>query len=207
MEVKKYALKIEFTEPILGTQPQKDIALEHVQKTKGKDVTDENETLDEALEKGTTAFHKENGKPIYFDYHVRGFLKESANVQNPIGSLKNARSKVDNFVFVNPRRIPLQLPEGWKPSQETLRENSNAVSDYLERPLRAMTMQGPRVSIARSEMLPAGTKMECTLEVLNNNVITENVLRTILDYGKYKGFGQWRNASYGKFTYELTAVD
>lgn len=205
MEKTIYNLKITFTEPILGTQPQKDVAMEYLQdkaRSKGIDVADENETLPEIIEKGTTVFHKLDGKPIYYDYHVKGFLKESAQVQNglKVGSteVKQLRSKIDNNVFVEPRRIVLNVPDGGK-------------IEYLERPLRAMTAQGPRVSLARSEMLPEGTTLECRIVVLDTaksrEQITEPIIRALLDYGKYKGFGQWRNASYGRIKYELFKLE
>jgi hypothetical protein len=192
MDITVYRLKIVFTEPLLGTQPQKDVATEFVQskaRDAGLDVTDEEITLPEMLEKGTTAFHRLEGKPIFYDYHIKGFLKESGQVQNGLDGVKALRSKVDNLVFVHPRRIALHVPAGAK-------------LEYLERPLRAQTAQGPRTSLARSEMLPAGTWFECELHVLTG-AISEKVLRGLLDYGQFKGMGQWRNGSYGQFTYEL----
>lgn len=191
MDQTKYALKVTMLEPLLGTQPQKDVASEYIQdkaREAGLDVSDEQETLPEMLEKGTTVFHRLNGEPIYYNYHVKGFLKESAQVQNGVDGVKALRSKVDNLVFVTPRRIALHAP---------------GQCEYLERPLRAQTMQGPRVSLARSEMLPAGTWFECEITVLGG-VITEKILRSLLDYGQFKGFGQWRNGGYGRFEYDLT---
>lgn len=193
MEIKIYTLEITFTQPILGTQPHKDVAMDHLRKKaqdKGADILpDEQETLSEMVEKATTVFHKDEGKPVYFDYHIKGFLKESGRIQNPIGNLKNVRGKVNDYVFVTPRMIELILPE-------------NAEIAYLERPIRAMTAQGPRVSVIRSEMLPVGTKLICEIKLLNE-VISENVLRKILDYGQFCGLGQWRNGSYGRFEYVL----
>lgn len=202
MDLHTYQLKIVFTEPILGTQPQKDVASEYITAKFAERVEkngiaatdaglpeDELGTLTESLEKGTTVFHKLHGAPVYYDYHIKGFLKESANVQNGMEGVKALRSKVDNLVFVHPRQIALHLPEG-------------GTIAYLERPLRAQTMQGPRVSLARSEMLPAGTWLECEIRVLG--VFSEKMLRSILDYGAFKGMGQWRNGSYGRFTYALT---
>lgn len=195
METVKYNLKVTMLEPLLGTQPQKDVATEFIQdkaREAGLDVADEQETLPEMLEKGTTVFHKLEGTPLYYDYHVKGFLKEAARVFNgseAVGGLKALRNKVDSLVFVKPRRIALHVPDGGQVS-------------FLERPLRAMTMQGERVSLARSEMLPAGTWFECDIDVLGT--IGEKVLRALLDYGAYKGFGQWRNGGYGRFEYELT---
>lgn len=191
MEITTYQLKVVFITPLLGTQPRKDVATEFLGgKLENGIPEDEQATLPEMLEKGTTAFHKLDGKPIYYDYMVKGFLKEAGMVFNGLRNVRNLRSKVDNFVFVAPRQIPLAVPNG-------------ADMAYLERPLRAMTAQGPRTSLARSEMLPAGTAFECCIEVYDKGPISEPLLRDLLSYGERKGFGQWRNGSYGRFTFEL----
>jgi hypothetical protein len=71
--------------------------------------------------------------------------------------------------------------------------------DYLQRSLRAMTAQGPRVSLAKSEVLPEGTTFSFTIEVLDNSPLKEEHIKEILSYGVLKGLGQWRNAGYGRF--------
>lgn len=200
-----YKVRITTTEPVLGTQPQKDVASEYITSKFAERVEkngiaandaglpeDELASLSESLEKGTTVFHRLSGVPIYYDYHIKGMLKNSAMIQNPMDGVRNLRSKVDNLIFVHPRQIVLHVPDG-------------AEVKYLERPLRAQTMQGPRVSLARSEMLPAGTWLDCEITVLGG-VFTEAMLRKLLDYGQYCGLGQWRNASYGRFTYTLEEV-
>lgn len=192
MEITTYNLRVRFITPVLGTQPQKDVATEFlVGKLEDGIPEDEQATLPEMLEKGTTAFHKVAGKPIYYDYMVKGFLKEAGSVFNGLRNVKNLRSKIDNLVFPAPRQILLVVPDG-------------AEIDYLERPLRAMTAQGPRTTLARSEILPAGTMFDCRLEVYAGT-ISEPLLRDLLSYGARKGLGQWRNGSYGRFEYELEA--
>ena len=32
----------------------------------------------------------------------------------------------------------------------------------------------------------------------------EKAIREMLDYGKLRGFGQWRNSGKGRFNYEIT---
>ena len=194
MESKRYNLKVTFTESVLGTQPQKNVATEFITSKaldeNGNPPEDEVETLPVALEKGTTAFHKLDGKPIYYDYMVKGFIKETGLVFNGLRGVKNLRSKLENLVFVQPRRIELH------PAGELT---------YCERPLRAMTAQGPRTSVARSEELPAGTWFECELEVFDGP-ISAPLLRDLFDYGSRRGMGQWRNSGHGRFTFELTAL-
>lgn len=216
LPIVKYGISIVFTEPVLGTQPQKDIAKEyliakaisegHIDSERVKHVddpaspddgypADEMGTLDEELAKGTTAFHRlGDGRAIFYDYQIKGFIKEAASVNNGHLGVKNAKSKADNYVFVFPRQVILQVPEG----EEVKR---------LSRPLRGMTMQGPRVSIVSSEMLPVGTRFEVVLEVLEKGGITEELLRDWFSYGRLKGIGQWRNGSYGRFQFSLTQLE
>lgn len=197
METTKYRLKITFVESVLGTQPQKEIATEYITSkaldpTTGELPADELETLPVAIEKGTTAFHRlDSIGPIYYDYMIKGFLKEAGSIFNGLRNVKNLRSKIQSFVFVTPRRIELH------PTGEMT---------FCERPLRGMTAQGPRVSLARSEELPAGTWFECYLEVYNGP-ISEPLLRDLLSYGEKCGLGQWRNGGHGSFTFELEKVE
>lgn len=197
METTKYRVKVTFTTSVLGTQPQKDVATEFITSKAtdpetGELPEDELQTLPVALEKGTTAFHKLDGKPIMYDYQVKGFVKETGSVFNGLRGVKNLKSKLENFVFVTPRQIELHLPEG------------GAIT-FLERPLRGMTAQGPRTSLARSEELPAGTWFECVLEVFPGQ-ISEPLLRDLFEYGTRRGFLQWRNGGHGRFEFEMTQM-
>lgn len=71
---------------------------------------------------------------------------------------------------------------------------------YCSRPLRAMTMQGERVSIAKSESVPAGSTLTFTLLILDDKL--EDVVTECMNYGILRGMGQWRNSGKGRFTYE-----
>jgi hypothetical protein len=98
------------------------------------------------------------------------------------------KKKIDGLVFVTPREIPLQVV---------------GEIAFLERSLRAQTAQGERVSLARSEMIAAGSSIEFDVELLD--VFGEKHLREWLDYGAKRGLGQWRNSGMGRFTYTLGA--
>lgn len=197
MKSSTFKLNVTFLTPVLGSQPTRAIASEFIAEKNGiKLPEDEAETLPEALERGTTVFHRANdGGPLLYDYHIKGFLKEAARVFNGkvTEGTKALKSKVASTVFISPRQIPLRLPTG-----EAL--------DYLERPLRAETAQGPRVALARSEMVPEGTTFSCGIEILEGE-INEKTLRELLDYGYYNGIGQWRGGGHGRFRYELICED
>ena len=193
MNTTVYDVKVTFITPVLGTQPQKNVASEYLAakfaENAGQLPDDEIDTLPEMVEKGTTVFHRLNGEPILYDYQIKGFIKEAGRIFNGLHNVKALRSKIDNLVFVTPRQIELHLPDGAK-------------TDYLERPLRAETAQGPRVALARSEMLPEGTWFKIRLEVYDGQV-TDDLLRDLFTYGCHKGLGQWRNGGYGRFEFEF----
>ena len=96
--------------------------------------------------------------------------------------------KIDGLIFVHPRLIPITMPEGGKIS-------------ICERPLRANTAQGPRVSIARSEAVPIGSTITFEVELLQNYL--HDLICEWLDYGKLRGFSQWANSGKGRFSYEI----
>lgn len=203
LKTSTYKLKITLLTPMLGSQPTREIATEFIAGRAGiKLPEDEEKYLPDELERGTTVFHRVNDQPALLNYQVLGFIKAAGQVLNgKVGrgrkdgeGVKNLRSKLASAVFVQPRVIPLRLPEGGE-------------IEYLERPLRASTAQGERVALARSEMVPEGTTLELHLEVLDGE-ISEDVLRDLLDYGYYRGLGQWRGSgAYGTFRYELERED
>jgi len=203
METVGYKLKVTYLTPILGSQPTRDIATRFIAQRAGYDLPeDEEPTLPEALERGTTAFHKlDDEKPILWNYHVKGFLKYAGHVLNAKdGMPRNLKAKVEQTVFVSPRTISLRLPVGMNGA------SWEDVIDYYERPIRIDQGYMQRVALARSEMLPEGVWFTCNIETLPGE-ISETVLRNLLDYGYYSGISQFRNGGFGQFTYELTRED
>lgn len=195
MKETTFKLEIRLITPLLGSQPSVNVASEFIAKRAGMEMLPEDEKamLPEALEKGTTVFHRDgNEHPAMVDYQIKGFLKNSAKVQNGKvkGQVRNLRQKVEDTVFISPRVLTIQFPNG----EEDI--------SYCERPLRADTMQGPRVALARSEQVPEGCVIKCGIILLEGQ-IDEDVLRELLDYGYYNGLGQWRGGGLGRFTYEL----
>jgi len=195
----EYRWVVTMTEPILGSQPgDKTLAQAYIE---GKiiEMTGEERPSDEVLpdlDKGTTGFYrmaKDDDRPCLMDYQVKAFLKETGGAFNGHRGVKNLRLKVDNFVMVRPRKVLLHIPEG-------------GGITYLERPLRGMGPLGPRTALARSEMLPEGTGFEVVLHVFEKGGIDEPMLRDLMEYGEYKGLGQWRNGGWGRFTSVLEKV-
>jgi len=195
-----FDLSIKFVGPILGSQPGADTPASDFMKDKVQkerpdlNLESETGTLPEELQKGTTGFHRIDGRPGFLNYQVKGMLKEAGRALNGVLNFNALRSKVDTYVFVTPREIPI---------------NGELADKPLERPLRAETAKGPRTSLARSEMIKEGAEITCKIEVIQTPKvkITEELLRALLDYSTRKGLGQWRNSGiYGQFEYTLAAA-
>ena len=179
-------MKIKLLEPMLGTVAKDpDVYKTYIESKKPETITEEEYlTVEKIEEKGWTGFHSDENGLFIYNYMIKGFIKNAGNVLKDEIKIKALRSKIDNYVFINPRRIYLgqKDPDG-----------------YIERPLRAMTMQGPRVTLARSDYINAGKELEFTLVLLPHKEVTEEVIMRLFEYGKLMGLGQFRNGSYGSF--------
>ncbi len=201
--MKTYNVTIVFTEQVLGTVPKdREIYATFVQ-TKAAELSPESaaeelETVQDVEERGWTGFHQDENGPFLYDYAVKGFFKDAAGMLRRVKSTKSAKITaykkiIDGLVFVSPRRIHLDLP-------------ANSQMVMVERPLRAQTAQGERVSLARSDAAPEGTTINFSITVLDDATITEDVIREWLDYGKLRGIGQWRNSGAGRFDWHIRTL-
>ena len=159
---------------------------------------EETRMLPEDLEKkNLTVFLRDGGVLCLSDYVIKGFLKEALGALKSQIGIAAPSSKVDNFVLIEPAY--LRFAKRGEPV--------TAPDDVFERPLRAMTMQGPRVSVTASETLDAGWQIDFTLSLLENpsspksRALSFEVIEEALDYGAFKGLGQWRNGQNGRFTW------
>lgn len=210
--MEKLHVKLTFVEPILGTAPNNEEIYRDFIGSKAPDAaTIEDEVAavgaDEVAEKGMTVFPRDqDGKPILWDYQVRGFFKDACSmlsrltvkevdqatgkakktVKNESGKMTAFKKTIDGLIFVEPRMIPL---------------NFDGEIGICQRPLRAQTMQGERVALAMSEEIPAGATAEFTVLCLDPGHI--KAVKEWLDYGSLRGIGQWRNSGKGRFRYEI----
>lgn len=194
--MKEIKVRLTFTEPILGTSPANEDVYRDFIGSKAPDaatVEDEVSALgaDAVVEKGMTVFPRlDDGTPFLYDYQIKGFFKDTCGGLRKVkGSesekIKAYKKEIDKLIFPEPRAIPL-LFEG-------------EISE-CQRPLRAQTAQGERVSLAISEEIPAGATCEFTVVCLTDS--HEKAVREWLDYGRYSGIGQWRNSGKGRFRWE-----
>ncbi len=184
-------IKITFTERLLGTAPAKDsykkYIIDNAPVPDDPEIIDELETAPEAKDgELITGFHRDPDGIYLLDYQVKGFFKEAGNILKDILKIRALKSKLDNFLFVYPRYIWLaEKPDG-----------------IFTRPIRAQTPRGPRICLGHSEYLNPPVSVEIVVDLLPHKEITWKTVYTILDYGKMKGIGQFRNGSFGRFVWE-----
>ena len=194
--MKTIKVKLTFTEGILGTSPADPDVYRNYIGSKSPDaatVEDEVEALgaDAVAEKSMTVFPRNaEGIPFMYDYQIKGFLKDTCGGLRKVkGSrsekIKAFKKEIDRLICPQPREIPF--------------ENVGAILE-CQRPLRASTPQGERVSLAMSEEIPAGATLTFDIVLLSDD--HEAAVREWLDYGKYSGIGQWRNSGKGRFVWE-----
>ncbi len=195
--MKTIKVKLKFTEPILGTAPANEEIYREFIGSKAPDagtIDDEVEALgvDAVAEKGMTIFPKlEDGTPFFWDYQIKGFFKDTAGGLRKVkgtecSKVKAYKKEIDKLIFVSPRRIAI---------------NYEGKMGKCERPLRAQTMQGERISLACSEEIPAGAETEFEIILLKDD--HEALVKEMLEYGRFSGIGQWRNSGKGRFEYEI----
>lgn len=195
-------VKITLNEEMLGMSPaNSDIYREYIA-SKSPDASTIDEEVasigvDAVEEKGITVFPRmEDGTPFLWDYQMKGFFKDTCQMLSKAGkagyeggkacaALKAYKKAIDGLLFVSPRKIPVIL---------------SGEIGFCSRPLREMTMQGERVSLAKSETCPAGSTIEFEITCLDKNL--ENMVVECLNYGSMRGLGQWRNSGKGVFTWE-----
>lgn len=205
--MKKIKVKLTFKEPILGTWPANpNVAREFIASKSPDAATVEDEVAalgaDAVADKGMTVFPRDpDGRPIFYDYQIKGFFKDSCGMLSRIGGKTETGKKkavnesgkitaykktIDGLIFVEPRMIPIAF--------------DGEICD-CQRPLRAQTAQGERVSLTNSEEIPAGATCEFTVVLLDES--HEKAVLEWLSYGALRGIGQWRNSGKGRFLYEI----
>lgn len=218
--------EITFITPLLATNPGNEAIYKEFiandEKTTAERRSEEVEKLgpDEVERRGMTVFLREPDNPmvpLMKDYTWSGYLKSRAKALAKIdgtvvSTMKAYKQEVNDRITVSPRFQQLILPDGAETSIIEYVDNEDikrqaalegvAIDgvDALERPLRAETMQGDRVALAKSESVPAGTKVVVTFRCETKE--GADLVKACLDYGKDHGTGQWRNAGYGRFIWK-----
>ena len=198
-------IRITLTEEILGTQPgDKKIHTTFVGSRSGDadKLAEEQSHLPavELVEKSMTYFHRVDGVPAYVNYMIKGFFKDACSMLSrkegtESSKLKAYKKVIDGTIFVQPRFIPIV-------GQLSVKDTAGDFKPLpdCERPIRISDRNGERVALCHSEALPAGSTMDIEIQLMNEE--HETVVREWLDYGRFRGLGQWRNSGKGTFTWE-----
>lgn len=194
--MKTIKVRITTTEEMLGSLPNNKELHETYIASKAPDastIAEEVAAVGEGavIEQQMTVFPRFEGRPVLYDYQLKGFFKDSCSALRKVpgtlsSKIKAFKKEIDGLVFVSPRHIPILF---------------DGEVGACQRPLRASTPQGERVALAHSEAVPAGAVLELEITCLVDDY--ENVVREWLDYGALRGLGQWRNSGKGRLTYEV----
>ena len=190
--------------PILGSLPAiKDIRTSLVtSKASNRDAAEE-ETASpyDINERGLTVFARDKqGHLCIMGYHIKGFFKNALYALRGQYYIAAYKSKVDLYVFVEPRFVPIKREDTYVFYEDSI----------LERPLRSSGPQGERIAITSSEQIDDPWNITVEISLLPNfpsksakgENLTWDIIEAALDYGAYHGLGQWRNADYGRFIWE-----
>ena len=194
-EPKMMRVRITLLEPMLGMTSSDPKITEKYIASKAPDAKKMEEEIEAigvegVVEQGQKVFPRdEQGRPFLWDYQIKGFFKDTCGALRRVkGSesekLKAYKKEIDGLLFPESRKIPIHV---------------NGEIGDCQRPLRASTPQGERVALANSEEIPAGSIIEFTIAMLADY---QEIIREWLDYGRYRGLGQWRNSGKGRFTWE-----
>lgn len=197
--MKKFNIRITLTEEMLGTaSADPEVHKTYIASKSPDSATLEEEVaalgVEEVAQQSMTKFPRKDGKPIMWNYQLKGFFKDACSaLQRCKGAKEAAESSkikafkkvIDGCIFVEPRAIEIHL---------------SGPMGVCERPLRAATAQGERITLASSETVPAGSYMDATILTFVDE--HEAAVKEWLDYGRLKGLLQWRNSGKGAFTWE-----
>lgn len=199
--MEKVHVRLTFTEDVLGTaNADKKVHSEFIA-SKAPDAPSREEEVaalgaDEVEHKEMTVFPRmEDGEtPMFWDYQIKGFFKDTCSALSRCKGqdyskescgMKAYKKVIDGCIFPEPRKIPIHM---------------SGEMGNCQRSLRAQTAQGDRTALANSEAVPAGSWIEFTVVCLSDD--HAKAVREWLDYGRFKGIGQWRNSGMGRFTWE-----
>ena len=147
---------------------------------------------DEDILPGASTFPSDD-KGLYYEGRcVRGHLKDCAlqiagffdGPKERAGVIKNFRAKFVNRVYCITDKIYVGATE---------------VAGTQERFIQVMTRQGPRSSIKYIDWVESPT-LEFTIKLLNDDVITEEHLKAVFEYGGTHGMGGERSQGWGRYT-------
>lgn len=177
-------------------EPENAIPLEDLAETIEEQLLEPlEETGEEAM---TTTFKQFDGKIAYEARCVKSHLKDCAFIlsRNYLEK-RGLKTAVANRIQIYPDMLPLSR------NGKYLEE----VDGKEIRPITVQTRQGPRTAVKIVKFVNA-PHMEFYITVLNDGVVTLELLTTLFNYGSVmKGMGQDRNMGWGRYKYEIEEIE
>lgn len=191
-------VKLTFIEPILGTSSADPEIHKEFIASKAPDAKKIEEEVaavgvESFIEKTMTVFPRnDEGKPFFWDYQIKGFMKDACGMLRRVKDTESSKitsykKVIDGLIFPEPRKIIINLPPG-------------ELITSCQRPLRAQTAQGERITLANSEQCPEGSNI-----VFSINLLDDKHRKAVIEwfnYGSLRGLGQWRNSGKGRFLWQ-----
>lgn len=136
-----------------------------------------------------------NGDGLYYEGRcIRGHIKDCANqIRDAIKpEIRALKSKVSNKVYIMTDIIPLMV-HGIQVKE---------ISGTAQRFVQVMTRQGPRSTIKFVDYVEKPV-LTFHLNVLDDGIITDDILNDIFEYGSIHGMGQERSQGWGRYTFTV----
>ena len=222
-----YAVKLSTTSEMLGTAPANPQVYEDFivakRMAEGKFTKEEIEiakkeelatlpvlTSGDEDQKGITIFRRaDDGTLVIPGYMVKGFFKAAAASMSEVWG---ASGRIDRMVHIGKFTGSKFAADRFIPM---VRDGQRLKApDGTRRPLRAMTAQGERISLASSELVRPVVTLSFHVTVLplaetgkgigtreKPCLVNQELLESWLAYGMMAGIGQWRSAGWGTFTH------
>jgi uncharacterized protein YbaR (Trm112 family) len=198
--------------------PLDELVDEVAEKVGATEEADEEE--EEEVKYGWATFPRNEDGLYYEGRCVRGHLKDCANqVKDVLGRkakmaskgelsqtkdktkayqdpFKALKSKVANKVYVITDVIPVMV-DGVQVKE---------IGGTVQRFVQVMTRQGPRSTIKYVDYLEKPV-LTFRLNVLDDGIITDDILNFIFEYGSVHGMGQERSQGWGRYTFTIRKLD
>lgn len=201
----KITVKVTLLEECLGMSPSNEEIYSKFIASKSPDASTREEEVaalgaDEVERNEMTVFPRtEDDVPFVYDYQMKGFFKDSCSALKRCpgesfakhsNKMKAYKKIIDGCIFIDERKIPFDVAGDMGVCQRSLRTSS---------------AQGERTALASSETVPAGSTLTFTIDCRSNQY--EAAILEWMDYGFYRGLGQWRNSGKGRFKYEVLNIE
>ena len=193
---KRYEVKLQIEERLAASMPKTKEEIEKMLEYRVPTKVPDNATpLPELADKivqevgvepeiGWATFKRDENGLYYEGRCVRGHIKDCAQqIVSFFPDIKAFRAKVANKVYVETDKIYLgkDRPDG-----------------YEQRFIQVMTRQGPRSTYKFIDYVEKPI-LTFILRVLDDGVVTNEILEAIFEYGGTHGIGQERSQGWGKY--------